>query len=92
MYEYMMAQKPIIYMMAGDEPDSLPSRDMEKLGGICYEQCRHEETYVLLKNYIIQKYSEWKDTGNVTIEGDIDYRNKYAYPVIAEQVWTLVQG
>ncbi len=92
MYEYMMAQKPIIYMMAGDQPDSLPSRDMEKLGGICYEKCRHEETYIPLKDYIIQKYSEWKDTGNVTIEGDIEYKDKYAYPMIAEQVWALVQG
>lgn len=91
MYEYMMMQKPIIYMMAGDEPYSLPSKDMEKLGGVCYEQCRHEKTYIPLKNYIWEKYSEWKNTGNVSIKGDPDYRSKYAYPMIAEQVWTLIQ-
>lgn len=91
MYEYMMAQKPIIYMMAGNEPNSLPSKDMKRLGGICYEICRHEETYPLLKDYILEKYSEWKDNGDVTVKGDVGYRDKYAYPMIAEQIWDLIR-
>lgn len=90
-FEYMMAQKPIIYMMAGEVPHSLPSREMEKLGGVCYEQCRHEETYSFLKQYILEKYQEWKETGNVTIRCDENYKNQYAYPKIAEQVWSLIQ-
>ncbi len=91
MYEYMMSQKPIIYIMNGDEPYSLPSKDMEKLGGICYEECRHDETYVLLKDYLLEKYLEWKDTGDVTVKNVTGYREKYAYPMIAEQVWDLIQ-
>lgn len=92
MYEYVMAKKPIIYMMSGDEPHSLPSRDMGKLGGVCYEQCRHEETYILLRNYIVEKYLEWKNTGDITIKYDENYSEQYAYPKIAEKVWKLMES
>ena len=36
MYEYMMAQKPIIYVVNGDVPYSFPSKYMERLGGWSY--------------------------------------------------------
>lgn len=91
MYEYMMAQKPIIYVVTGDEPYSEPSKYIHYLGGYCYEQCRHEETYQGMKDYILEKYQEWKTTGNVTVKQDQEYIEQFAYPHIAEQVWQLIQ-
>lgn len=91
MYEYMMAGKPIVYMVSGDEPYSLPSKLMPKLGGVCYEECRHDETFPALKQYILGKYQEWKKTGNVTIQADKEYIRKFAYPQIAEKVWDLMK-
>lgn len=90
MYEYMMMRKPIIFVVTGDEPYSFPSYNMSKLGGICYEQCRHKETYPLLKQYILDKYEEWKRTGNVSIQRDEEYVQQYSYANIAESVWKLI--
>ena len=90
MYEYMMANKPIVFIVTGDDPHSYPSRYMGKLGGYCYEQCRHEQTYSGLKQYILEKYQEWEETGNVSIESDKDYVLQYSYPTIAKKVYDLI--
>lgn len=92
MYEYMLSQKPIVYIVNGDIPHSFPSKYMERLGGVCYEASRHEETYPLLKEYIRSKYMEWEETGNVSIVQDKDYVGKYSYEVIAEQVWEILNS
>lgn len=89
-YEYMMAQKPMAYLMAGETPQSIPSRFIGKLGGVCYEKCRHDETYPCLKQYILEKYQEWKRTGNVSIQRDENYVARYSYKNIAQQVWELI--
>lgn len=90
MYEYMMMKKPIAFIVTGDEPNSYPSRHMALLGGCCYEQCREEETYTHLKQYILDKYIEWQQTGNVSIQRDENYVKQYSYREIAEQVWKLI--
>ena len=92
MYEYMMSQKPIVYVVNGNIPHSFPSKNMERLGGVCYEASRHEETYPILKEYIYTKYREWEETGNVSIVQDKDYVGKYSYKVIAEQVWEILNS
>lgn len=92
MYEYMMSQKPIVYVVNGDIPYSFPGKYMERLGGVCYEASRHEETYPHLKEYIRSKYREWEETGNVSIMQDKDYVGKYSYEVIAEQVWGILNS
>lgn len=91
MYEYMISQKPIVYIVNGDKPNSFPSKYMNKLGGVCYEKTRHEETYPKLKNYIKEKYDEWIATGNVTIKQDREYVGNYSYQAIAEQVWEIIK-
>jgi hypothetical protein len=88
----MMSRKPIVYIVNGDKPYSLPSKYMERLGGVCYEEARHEETYPALKEYIKSKYDEWVRTGNVEIIQDRSYVEKYSYSTIAEQVWTIINN
>lgn len=92
MYEYMMSQKPIVYVVNGNIPHSFPSKYMERLGGVGYEASRHEETYPDLKAYILSKYREWEETGNVTVVQDREYIEKYSYKVIAEQVWEILNN
>lgn len=91
MYEYMMAEKPILYVDSGTISHSGPSKYIHHLGGCCYEQSRHEETYPQMKAYILEKYREWKVTGNVSVQQDKKYIEQYSYPHIAEQVWQLIQ-
>ena len=90
MFEYMLSGKPIVYIVNGDMPNSIPSRFIDKLGGVCYEEARHEDTYKDLKDYILDKYKEWKKTGNVTINRDEEYINQFSHKYIAEQVWSLL--
>lgn len=92
MYEYMAAQKPIVYLVFGNVPYSEPGRYIDRLGGCCYEQCRHEETWKSMKEYILEKYQEWKATGNVTVQQDQEYIAQYSYAHIAEQIWMLIQN
>lgn len=91
MYEYMMAKKPIVYLMAGEEKDCEAARSIELLGGICYQTCRRKETFPILKNYILEKYREWKDTGNVYIKRDDAYIEQFSYPRIADKVYQLLK-
>lgn len=91
MYEYMMAQKPILYVVTGDVPYSAPSREIYHLGGCCYEQCRHEETYPQMKAYILKKYQEWKNTGNVSVQQDREYIDQYSYVHISQRIWNLME-
>lgn len=85
MYEYMMAQKPIVYLMAGEEKDCEAARSVELLGGVCYQTCRQKETYPILKKYILEKYREWKETGNVYIKRDDAYAEQFSYLRIADK-------
>ena len=90
MFEYMLSEKPIIYIVNGDMPNSIPSKFIGKLGGCCYETARHTETYEDLKKYILDKYDEWKKTGNVTIERDDNYIRQFSHKEIAGKVWNLI--
>lgn len=90
MYEYMMIKKPIVFIVTGDEPYSFPSKNIDKLGGICYEECRDIQTYPLLKKYILEKYQEWRDTGDITICYDEQYVEQYSYSNIADKVYRLI--
>ena len=91
MYEYMMAARPVVYMMNTTIPWTLPARDMHRLGGICYESCRHEETQPELREYVRKMYRMWKETGQVRIEQDQSYINQYRYDVIAGQVYDVLR-
>ncbi len=90
-YEYMMAKKPIVYLMAGEEKDCEAARSIELLGGICYQTCRKRETFPILKKYILEKYREWKETGNVSIKRDDAYVEQFSYPMIADKVYQLLK-
>lgn len=91
MYEYMMSEKPIIYTVSGNIPNSMPSKYMKLLGGCCYETCRHKETYPILKQFIYEKYREWKESGEISLKRDDEYVAQFAYPQIAEKVYQLIE-
>lgn len=92
MYEYMMAEKPIIYFVTGTIPYSLPSKNIGKLGGFCYEYLRDEELHVALKEYISKKYHEWKKNGDVLIDRDMEYIEQFDYSKIADKIWNIIEN
>ena len=86
-YEYMLAQKPIIYILNGCVKGSLISSNINKLGGVCYEAANKDKDIVKLKSYIIEKYNEWKKTGVISIDREEEYISQFSYPYISELVW-----
>lgn len=89
-YECMMSKKPCVSVVVGDIPYSCKAQNDKKLGSATYEQCRHDETYVLIKQYIWEKYCEWKNTGNVHIVQERAFVEQFSYPEIAEKVFNLI--
>ena len=91
MFEYMMASKPIVFTVIGDIP-SEQYKLMPKLGGIGVETCRIDETYESMKNFIIEKYLEWKSTGDVKIKREEEYIQSFSYKKIADDVWIILNS
>lgn len=91
MYEYMMARKPILYLMAGSLPDSLPSCKMQDLGGFCYRSVCHETDYPDLKEFLIKEYQNWKAGSNSVCDRDETYIASFSYPVVAKHMYTLLE-
>ena len=89
MFEYMMAEKPIVFAVICDT-HSEQYKLMPKLGGIAVESFNTKETYDPMKEYIFEKYREWKKTGNVTISRDDDYVKSFSYEKIADDFWKLI--
>ena len=86
-YEYMLAKKPIIYIVSGTEKGSVVSKKISKIGGFCYENANSEFDYYRLKRYIMDIYNEWKKSGTIKIKRDEDYIKTFSYSKIAEDVW-----
>lgn len=92
MYEYMMARKPIVYLMAGDEQQCEAADQIHRLGGVCYQTIHSETSYLPLKQYILEKYVEWKQSGKVTITREEEYVDEFSYPNIAKKVYKILNA
>lgn len=92
MYEYMMSKKPIVYIINGDLPHSWVTGEISQIGGISYEVIRGDEMYSSLKQYIFDKYKEWKSTGKVRIQRNDEYVDNYSYMILARKIWSILNG
>lgn len=89
--EYVMAEKPIIISVLGNTP-SEQYELAPKFGGIAVEAYREQESYGPMKEYLLGKYREWKETGNVTITRDEEYCRSFSYEGVADLFWDIVNG
>lgn len=88
MFEYMMIKKPIIYALKTTEHSRIAD-EMHYIGGMVYESC-YPDSIESIKKYIIEKYKQWKITGDVSIEQDIQYVASFSYEHISEEVWKII--
>ncbi len=92
MYEYMMSEKPILYLMTGDLESSVPSQKMKDLGGFCFETAKYEKEYTKMKDYILDIYFQWKN-GAIKVENqDKMYINTFSYPEIARRFYQILKN
>lgn len=86
-FEYMLADKPIVVTMTGDVPGSL-LREMTRRGnlGFCYEQATDVQDFPLLVEYLRGLYLQWKQTGTVKNAQNADYVSTFSHPYLAHRV------
>lgn len=66
-FEYISAQVPVIALCSGSVGNSAMKELMKKTdAGICYEEATKDQDYLILRDYILNKYLEWKES-NMTI-------------------------
>lgn len=88
-YEYMMAQKPIIALITGDEPNSFTAEVINKGNiGFCYEEC-NQETYQQLKDYLEEIYNTFYAGVPVKYSPNSDYISQFNYECIAGKIWNI---
>lgn len=88
--EYMMAEKPIIALVAGDEPNSLISNVIRDGNlGFCYEEASTQAMYSQLEEYVLKLYTEYCEHGENKCEANRKYTEQYSYAHIAPKLWEL---
>lgn len=88
-YEYMMAKKPIIALITGDEPNSFTSEVINKGNiGFCYEEC-NKKTFEQLKGYLEETYNTFYAGIPIKYSPNSDYINLFNYECITEKLWYI---
>ena len=89
-YEYFISETPIIGMISGDANNAPSKRMIEESGrGYCYEEAS-PETWEKAKDYIVEKYNEFFETGKTTCSSDMSKIDEYSYVNLAARFDKLV--
>lgn len=92
-FEYFSSGVPIIGLCSGDEAGSISKEMIDRSRtGFCYEQARNATDYPQLKDYILQKYQEWKANGITTTDPDSAYIQSFNYSNLADRVFAIMQS
>lgn len=92
-FEYMQAGVPVVGLCSGDVPNSDLRQLIESCHlGYCYEEA-DDSGVVKLKDYILQLYNQWKETGRTTL-GEETHKKvmEYSYPILSSQLASIVRG
>lgn len=88
--EYMMMGKPIIALVSGNLKNSEVKKMMiEGDLGFCYEEPTGKNDEVLLKQYILNQYTNYKNVGSVDYAPNHYYIEKFNYQNITNQLISL---
>lgn len=88
--EYMMMEKPIIALVAGNLGDSTVKSMMLKGNlGICYEEANKVSDYTLLKNYVLKQYNLFINNESPEFHPNQEFIQKYNYKNIAQEFINL---
>ena len=90
LYEGIRAGKPILSMVAGDVPYSELNLINNKYNsGFCYENCREEEQFQALCDYLESLYNEKIATGTIAYTPDPALETDFRYDTLTKKLETL---
>lgn len=86
-FEYMLADKPIVVTMTGDVPGALLSEMTQKGNlGVCYEEAADSQDFPRLVTYLRGLYTQWQQTGCVQNAQNAAYVNEFSHPHLAHRI------
>jgi len=92
-YEYLIAHKPIICLISGNEPNSELSLLIRETNvGISCEEINYNLEFKMLKNYLIGQYNNKMLYGSVKYEGNNKEIDKYDYKNIVDKVESICKS
>ena len=90
LYEGIRAGKPILSMVAGDVPYSELNLINNKYNsGFCYENCREEEQFQALCDYLESLYNEKIATGTIAYTPDPALETDFRYDTLSKKLEKL---
>lgn len=88
--EYMMMDRPIITVVAGNLKDSIVKSMMEKGNlGVCYEEANKGVDHAILKEYILNQYNCYIQHKPLDFHPNQAYIERYNYKNIANEFIAL---
>ena len=92
-YEGIRARKPILSIISGDLPGSELDVLNEKYHyGFCYEDCRKEEQFTQLCDYLEKAYNEKMTLGKVQHEVNPALEDAFRYDRLAKQLEDFIRS
>lgn len=91
-YEGIRAKKPILSIISGD----LPGSELDILNnkfhyGFCYEDCRKDEQFLQLCDFLEKAYNEKMTYGKVLYEVNPELEAAFRYDYLAQQLEHFIQ-
>lgn len=86
-YEYFASNTPIIGLCSGDlEGSSLKEMIEKSRTGFCYEEACRLRDADLLRQFVLEKYQEWRRSGMTNRDTDWAYVKSYSYSSLAKKL------
>ena len=90
LYEGIRAKKPILSLVAGNVPYSELNLINEKYhSGFCYENCRENEQFRALCDYLEGLYREKISTGTISYTPDAALETDFRYDTLSKKLEAL---
>jgi len=91
-YESLVAKKPIIALVAGNEPNSELKKMIETYSlGVCYEQATYKDSKRDLEEFLYSQYKNKKKYGEVFYEPDDKVMEEFCYEGIVKKLVSILE-
>ena len=91
--EYFMMEKPIFSIVIGNKKNSIVKQITDRPNiGYSYEESSGDEGYLGAKQWISEKYSTFLKNGQIDINPDEMYLNKFSSESMAKRFKRLIDG
>lgn len=91
--EYMSANKPIIAVINGDIENSELAEIIKTANlGFAYEESKHEKDIQEMYQYLLEKYNEFQEKGELVHNPNREVLAKYDYQNLGRKMMKIVDG